>query len=226
MTDYFLHVGGQPTLHFPACAPGQRFSCALPKRMAAHDLSSSTHSPGTLLSPGSMPWQRIIGKAVVADRIFMQFIPPKHTVSQVGVEVLPKGITVNTEFDTVGCNCSSLPAVGATPSKCATCDAGVVLTPFAIDFLETDLCCGAAPNPAGTVITLPGALAAPFAAGTAAWDAAFTQIVVQEGHYVAFGWTVTAVPSALPAAGCNLSKIKAAYAMTFKTHDFRFPYSY
>jgi hypothetical protein len=194
--------------------------------MAAHDLPSSTHSPGTLFSPASMSWQKIVKTAAVGDRVFMQFIPPEHSVSQVAVKVMPKGITVDTEFGTTGCNCDTLPAVGARPSACATCDAGVVLTPFAIDFLETDLCCGAAPNPVGTPIVLPAALAAPFAAGTAAWDAAFTQIVVQEGHYVAFGWTVTAGPSALPAAGCNLSKIKAAYAMTFKTHDFRFPYSY
>ena len=226
MTDFFLHVGGNPTLNFPACKQGQRFSCALPKNVAAHDLSSSTHSLGTLLSPKTMPWQKIISTAIAGDRIFMAFIPPKHSVSLVGIEVLGKGVNVNTEMGTVGCGCASLPTVNGPISKCTTCDAGIVLTPFATDFLESQLCCGAAPNPAGTAITLPAALAVPFAAGTDAWDAGFTQIVVQEGHYAAFGWTVTSGPSALPAAGCNLSKLNSAYAITLKTHDFRYPYSY
>jgi hypothetical protein len=225
MTDIFLHVGGQPTLHFPACAPGQRFSCALPKRMAAHDLPSSAHSPGTLLSPKTMPWQKIVSTAAVGDRIFMQFIPPEHRVTQMAVKVLAKGVENNMEFKTSSCGCDSLPAIG-TLSKCTTCDAGVVLTPFAIDFLETALCCGAPPNPTGTVITLPAALVAPLPAGVDAWDAAALDITVQEGHYVAFGWTVTALSSALPAAGCNLAKLSAAYSQVYKTYDFRFPYSY
>lgn len=226
MTDFFLHVGGNPTLNFPACKQGQRFSCALPKHIAAHDLSSSTHSLGTLLSPKSMPWQKAIAPAVAGDRIFMAFIPPRHTVSQVGVEVFGKGIGVNTEINSAGCGCAALPNVNGPITKCTGCDVGVVLTPFAIDFLESQLCCGAAPNPAGTPLTLPAAVAAPFAAGTDAWDAAFTQIVVQENHYVAFGWTVTAVSTVTPAGTCDLSKLGSSYAMTLKTHDFRYPYSY
>ena len=190
--------------------------------MAAHDLPSSAHSPGTLLSPKTMPWQRLIRTAAVGTRIFMQFIPPEHRVTQMAVKVIAKGIGNNTEFKTSSCGCDSLPAIG-TLSRCASCDAGVVLTPFAIDFLETALCCGAPPNPTGTVITLPSALAAPFAAGTDAWDAAALDITVQEGHYLAFGWTVTAVPSGV---GCDLAKLSAAYSQVYKTYDFRFPYAY
>lgn len=220
--DFFLHVGGNPTLHFPHTEPGQRFSCALPKQVAAHDLSSSTHSPGTLLSPKTMNWQTIIKTAVVADRIFMFFLPEKHSVTQIAVEVLPAGVQNNMFVGNVGCGCDAIGTIGAL-SRCAACNTAASLTPFAIDFLETQLCCGAAPNPVGTVLTLPASVSGARLATAAAWGQAQTVISAAPGHVVAFGWTVTALPSGL---GCNLAKLGAAYAQTYKTHDFRFPVSY